>query len=96
MKIPKFKNEKEEAEFWAKHSSIDYLDDTEETAEPIELSKSLKNKIVERRKNKKLLTLRIDDKLIKDAKHIAQKKAVGYQTLMRMWIAEGIRKEKAS
>lgn len=96
MKIPKFENEKEEAEFWAQHSSLDYLDDTEEVTEPIVISDALKNKIVKRRENKKLLTLRIDDTLIKDAKRIAQKKAVGYQTLMRMWIAEGINREKAS
>jgi len=29
-KIPKFKTEKEEADFWATHDSTDYLSDTSE------------------------------------------------------------------
>jgi len=34
-KIPKFKAEDEEREFWATHDSMDFIDQTEE-AEPIE------------------------------------------------------------
>lgn len=94
MKIPKFKSEKEEAEFWDTHSALDYLDDTVEVKEPIILSPALKKKIEKKRKNKVLLTLRLDQSLIKETKKIAEQKAIGYQTLMRMWIAEGLSQEK--
>ena len=96
MKIPKFKSQKEEIEFWDTHDLTDYLDDMEEVKEPIELSAGLKSKIIRRRHAKKLLTLRLDKDLIDKAKRVARKKAIGYQTLMRMWIAEGLNREKAS
>lgn len=94
MKIPKFKSEREAAEFWATHSVADYWDDTQEVREPIRVSKELQGKIINRRQAKRLLTLRLDRDLIDQAKKVARKKAVGYQTLMRMWIAEGLRREK--
>ena len=46
-KIPKFKSEKEEIEFWDTHSLADYIDDTEE----------LNIKIVDKRQNKKRTTI---------------------------------------
>ena len=33
-KIPRFKSEKEEAEFWATHDLVDYVDDTQ----PVEVT----------------------------------------------------------
>lgn len=95
-RVPKFKSEKEEAEFWSTHSVADYWNDLEEVEEKIEVSGRLKSKILERKERKKLLTLRLGQKQIEEAKKIAMKKTIGYQTLMRMWIAEGIRREKRS
>jgi len=95
-KIPQFKNEKEEVEFWSTHSATDFLEDTEEVKEGFEISKELREKISGRRDVKKMLSLRLDKELIDMTKVIARRKAIGYQTLMRMWIAEGIRRDKAS
>jgi predicted DNA binding CopG/RHH family protein len=39
------------------------------------------------------ISLRLDPKQITAAKRIAASKSVGYQTQLRMWIAEGIRRE---
>ncbi|MBI2264460.1 MAG: hypothetical protein HYU64_04735 [Armatimonadetes bacterium] len=93
MKIPKFQSEKEEIEFWETHSLSDYLDDTEDVAEAIELSDALRKRILARGQKKRLLTLRLDEDLIDRTKKVARKKAIGYQTLMRLWIAEGLNKE---
>jgi len=93
-KIPKFKTEKEEAKFWATHSVADFWEDLEEPEKKIELSEELKQKILKRRETKKLLTIRLNEEHIESAKKIARQKAIGYQTLMRMWIVEGINKEK--
>ena len=35
MKIPKFKNTKEERKFWDTHDSTDYLDDFEDTKDVV-------------------------------------------------------------
>jgi predicted DNA binding CopG/RHH family protein len=93
MKIPKFKSEQEEIEFWDTHSSVNYLEDSEEVKDPPELSDELKEKIIGRKQKKRLLTLRLDQELIDRTKEIAQRKAIGYQTLMRMWIAESLNRE---
>ena len=93
MKIPIFKSEQEEIEFWDSHSSVDYLEDTEDVKEQIELSSELQKKILNRKQRKKLLTIRLDQELIDRTKKIAKRKAIGYQTLMRMWIAEGLNRE---
>lgn len=43
---------------------------------------------------KKLLTIRLDPKQIETTRKIAERKSIGYQTLMRMWIAEAIERER--
>lgn len=42
---------------------------------------------------KRHLTIRIGQKEIAQAKVLAKEKGIGYQTLMRMWIIEGIKRE---
>jgi len=81
VKIPGFKNEKDEAEFWDTHDTTDYIDDTIEV-ENIVLDESVLPQ------KKKAVTFRIEEKYINQLKNIAQKKAIGYQTLMRMFIVE--------
>lgn len=93
-KIPKFKSEKEEARFWDKHSPLDYPDEFVEVDKPFKFAPTLLKKIIKRREERKrLLTLRIGQRQVNLTKIIAKLKGLGYQTLMRMWIIEGIRKE---
>ncbi len=86
--IPDFKNEKEEAEFWDTHNSLEYLD----TDEPIGLE--LAPELVKDRLKSKRVTLRLRMSQIEDAKAIAREKDIPYQTLMRSWITEGIKREQ--
>ncbi len=83
-KIPKFKSEKEEADFWATHDSIDYLSDTKE----------VKAKFT--RPKKKLVSLRLDEKTINRLKKIADSKGLGYLELIRMWVLESLNRTKAA
>jgi predicted DNA binding CopG/RHH family protein len=39
------------------------------------------------------ISLRLTSEQIAAAKHVGAAKSVGYQTQLRMWIAEGIRRE---
>jgi CopG antitoxin of type II toxin-antitoxin system len=53
----------------------------------------LRRRIDERAAQKKAITLRLETQQIERAKLVAQRKSIPYQTLMRMWIAEGLAKE---
>ena len=93
-KIPKFKTEKEEARFWETHSSLDYPEQFTEVKEPFEFSAALLKKVAKKRdERKRHLTLRMGQHQIDLAKVIAKYRGLGYQTLMRMWVIEGIHKE---
>jgi len=50
----------------------------------------------ESKRIKRLLTIRVDPEQIEMTRKIAKRKSIGYQTLMRMWIAEGIERELES
>ncbi len=82
--IPKFKSEKEEADFWATHDSVDYISATKEV------------KARFTRSQKKLVSLRLDEKTIKRLKKIANSKGIGYLELVRMWVLENLSKAKAA
>ena len=83
-KIPKFKSEKEEAEFWATHDSTDYLSGTQEVEARFT------------RPKKKLVSLRLDEKTINKLKKIAGNKGIGYLQLIRMWVIESMNRSKAT
>jgi predicted DNA binding CopG/RHH family protein len=91
--LPEFKSEKEEAEFWDTHNSLDYI----ESDEPVEmeLAPGLAAKIRERARTKQV-TLRLRVSQIEAVKEIAKRKDIPYQTLIRSWIAEAIRREQGS
>lgn len=82
-KLPKFKNERELAEFFDSHDSTEYFDDMPEETEAIEMAGPRKQQIA----------LRLDQSTIGKAKQIAKSKGIGYQTLLRMWIVERIEAE---
>lgn len=90
-KLPEFRSEKEEAEFWDTHNSLEYLENDEPVE--IEFDPALEADIKERAKTKQV-TLRLRVSQIEEAKEIAKKKDIPYQTLIRSWVAEAIRREK--
>ena len=94
MRIPPTKDEKETAEFWDTHDATDYLDDTEPAS--IELDSRLREKIRSRSGAKKPVTLRLEEDQVAAAKAIAAEKSIPYQTLIRMWVAEAIRRERSA
>lgn len=83
-KIPRFKSEKEEADFWSAHDSTDYLSETKEV------------KVKFARPKKRLISLRLDDNTIRKLKKIANSKGIGYLELVRMWVLENLSKTKAA
>ena len=80
MKVPKFKNLKEEREFWDDHESMDYLDDFEEA-----------KGVVFVRPKKQVISLRLEPQLINKLKELADKEGLRPTTYARMLIIRAIR-----
>ena len=91
--LPKFRSDKEAAEYFETHSVADVWDQLPkgQMAKP---SAALAKSIRERHASAKSpISLRLAPEQIAVAKKIAAAKSVGYQTQLRMWIAEGIGRE---
>ena len=82
-KIPHFKNEEEEREFWTSHDSTDYIDwsAAKEVVMP-NLKPTLKT-----------ISIRLPEMMIEELKLIANKRDVPYQSLMKMFLAEKVEQE---
>lgn len=78
-KLPKFKNEDEEREFWSTHSSVDYIDWS-------------KGKVVifpNLKPTSRAISIRIPEYVINYVKVKANRLNVPYQSLMKQYIAKG-------
>jgi len=82
-KLPAFKNEDEEREFWTTHDSTEYI--KWDQAEKITFS-NLKPSV-------KKISLRLPESMIEELKLLANKRDVPYQSLMKIFLAERISKE---
>lgn len=83
IKIPGFRNEDEEFEFWSSHDSTEFFHDTEEGGERLEVTKP--------KSRKQRITMLIDPQLKAEIQRIAEEKGIGYQTLIQMWLKEKLK-----
>ena len=81
--LPKFKNEDEEREFWATHDSTEFINWSQ--AERITFS-NLKPSV-------KKISLRLPESMLEELKLLANKRDVPYQSLLKIFLAERIKKE---
>jgi predicted DNA binding CopG/RHH family protein len=81
--IPQFKNEKEEADFWATHDTTEYFD----TSKPVEIV------FPNLKPTTKTITLRLPVSLLNKIRKIANKKDVPYQSLMKVFLDEKANEE---
>lgn len=82
--IPKFKNESEEREFWAKNDSADYIDWSNAPVNPAlpNLNPSLRS-----------ISIRLPENMIYRLKEMANRRDVPYQSLVKMILAEKIKED---
>ena len=91
--VPKFRSDDQAADYFEQHSVAEVWSQLPE-AKPARPSGRLAKAIRERRAAAKSpISIRLVPEQIAAAKKIAAAKSVGYQTQLRMWIAEGIRRE---
>ena len=82
-KIPKFKNEDEEAKFWNSRSSVDYID----------WSKAQRVVFPNLKPTSRSISIRIPEYIINRVKVEANKLDIPYQALMKQYIANGVLKK---
>ena|SRR5579863_7156862 len=91
-KPPKFANEDAEAAWWASAEGRKFLKQRA-TARSAEHPKgsALVNKL--RRASSVQIALRLPEPDLAKAREIAERKGIGYQTLLKMLVHEGLRRE---
>lgn len=83
-KLPLFKSEDEEREFWATHSSVDYLD----------WSKAKWAIFPNLKLSTETISLRLPEGLLAEIKQLANKRDVPYQSLMKIMLAQKLQEEQ--
>ena len=83
-KIPKFKDEDEEREFWATHDSTEYVD----------WSKGGFVTFPNLKPSTRTISVRLPVALIEDLKTMANARDVPYQSLLKIFLAEKVRQEQ--
>ncbi|OGP53348.1 MAG: hypothetical protein A2Y65_05525 [Deltaproteobacteria bacterium RBG_13_52_11] len=83
-RIPQFKNEDKEREFWANHSPLDYFD-----------AKNAKRVVFPKLKpSLKSISIRLPEDMLEELKVLANKKDVPYQSLAKIYLARQIALER--
>ena len=82
-KIPKFRSEDEEREFWATHDSTEHVN--WKRAKRVVLP-GLKPSL-------KTISLRLPEFMLEELKLLANKRDVPYQSLLKIFLSERIREE---
>lgn len=83
--IPTFKNDDEERRFWSKHDSTEYFD----------WSKAVQPTFPELKPSTTSISIRLPIALLEELKSLANQQDVPYQSLMKLYLAERIKKERA-
>jgi predicted DNA binding CopG/RHH family protein len=91
--LPKFRSDTEAAEYFETHSIADVWDRLPEVKQAKPTAALEKSIRARHARAKSPISIRLVPDQIEAAKKIAAAKSVGYQTQLRMWIAEGIRRE---
>ena len=82
-RIPTFKDEDAEREFWSKEDSSKYLD----------WSKAERVTLPNLRPSLRTISLRLPEAMIAELKLLANKRDVPYQSLLKVFLADRIREE---
>jgi predicted DNA binding CopG/RHH family protein len=83
-RIPEFKSEAEEFEFWSKADSTEYIDwSTAKRARPVNLKPTLRT-----------ISVRLPVAMVEDLKLLANQRDVPYQSLLKVFLAERLQQER--
>jgi predicted DNA binding CopG/RHH family protein len=83
-KLPEFKSEDDERKFWATADSTEYVDWTA----------GKRKKLVQLKPSLKTISLRLPVSMIEDLKVLANRRDVPYQSLLKVFLAERLARER--
>ena len=83
-RIPVFKNEDEERDFWAEHSPLDYMD----------LTSASRRTFPDLKPTLKSISIRLPEGMVEQLKVLANKKDIPYQSLAKIYLAREILMER--
>lgn len=96
LDIPKFSNEADEADWWASAAGREFV--KRKSAGNVRDSSKVKGLDLVARLNNKpsvQIAIRLPEDDIAKAREIADRKGIGYQTLLKMYVREGLLREAA-
>ena len=82
-KMPKFKNEEEERDFWQTHDSTEYVD----------WKKARRLTLANLKPSVKTISLRLPESMLEELKLLANKRDVPYQSLAKVFLSDRIDQE---
>jgi predicted DNA binding CopG/RHH family protein len=82
--VPEFRSEDEERAFWAEHDSTEFVD----------WASGARRKFPNLRPTLRTISLRLPVSMIEDLKVLANKRDVPYQSLLKVFLAERLEKER--
>jgi predicted DNA binding CopG/RHH family protein len=82
--VPEFRSEDEEREFWATHDSTEFID----------WRSAGRRKFPNLKPSLRTISLRLPVHMIEDLKVLANKRDVPYQSLLKVFLAERLEKER--
>ena len=83
-KLPEFKSEDDERRFWATADSTEYVD----------WSSGTRRKLVHLKPALRTISLRLPVSMIEDLKVLANRRDVPYQSLLKVFLAERLARER--
>jgi predicted DNA binding CopG/RHH family protein len=84
--IPRFRSEEDERKFWSKNDSTEFID----------WQSGQKRKFPTLKPSLRTISLRLPLSMIEDLKILANKRDVPYQSLLMIFLAERLEKERYS
>lgn len=82
-KVPKFRNEDEEQDFWASHDSTEFVD----------WRQAKRVKLPNLRPTTRTISIRLPEAMLERLKVLANKRDIPYQSLLKMFVADKIEEE---
>ncbi len=87
-RIPTFKTEDEEREFWATHDATEYFDETEEVTEPLVYTGSPRKSV------RQTVEVPLEPACVRRLNHIAKARGLRVEDLLSLWVAERLAHER--
>ncbi|MDT8440004.1 MAG: BrnA antitoxin family protein [Wenzhouxiangellaceae bacterium] len=82
--VPEFRSEDEERQFWAEHDVVDYFD----------WESSVPGSFPALKPSTQTISLRLPKALLEDLKALANERDVPYQSLLKVYLAERVARER--